>query len=62
MKQRKIIVTMLKLYNWRQYKKYINNCLLYLIDYTSFNSHTVDPRSVINFPTGKKFTDRYTKY
>ena len=35
---------------------------LYLIDYTSYNSHTVDPTSVINFPIGKKFTDRYTKY
>ena len=35
---------------------------LYLIDYTSFNSHAIDPRSVINFPTGKRFTDRYTKY
>ena len=35
---------------------------LYLIDYTSYNSHTIDPRNVINFPTGKKFTDRYTRY
>lgn len=35
---------------------------LYLIDYSSFNSHTVNPVSVINFPTGKAATDRYTKY
>ena len=35
---------------------------LYLIDYSNIKSHTVDPTSVINFPVGKKFTDRYTKY
>jgi len=35
---------------------------LYLIDYSSFNSHTVDPASVINFPKSGKYTSRYTKY
>ena len=35
---------------------------LYLIDYSNIKAHTVDPTSVINFPVGKKFTDRYTKY
>jgi len=35
---------------------------LYLIDYTSFNSHAIDPTSVINFPKGKAATDRYIRY
>lgn len=36
---------------------------LYLIDYTSFDSHRIDPTSVINFPkNGASWTDRYTRY
>lgn len=35
---------------------------LYLIDYTSYNSHTIDPRKIINFPSSGKWTNRYQKY
>lgn len=36
---------------------------LYLIDYQSYNSYRIDPKSIINFPrNGGYWTDRYRKF
>ena len=35
---------------------------LYLIDYSNIKAHTIDPRSVVNFPSRGRFTDRNIRY